>query len=400
MSSTSFRCIYRDHDAPLGERTLEHVWPGRLGGELCPDFFKTRDVCRRCNSLSGRYVDGEFIRSFFNGVEQISAALAWLDTSQPRPLPCVYMGVNRAQPPDAREVCEAWIGPRGERIFYFRDSDDDHFTGFARGDPLRRRHDPGRVYLSFSRANMFWVATAILSVRKTFPRAEFRLLTSTDSPEISAGCAAENEQSACDRAYIAPLLAERCANVTLSMFVDHGTRFQAKLAIGFGHTLFGPAFARLPYTERLRSYLWERDASQRADIDLRGTPLLGGERAIDEQLLPWPSATTFVFFRDSMSVMSMIYGPSGRALRTVIAADGEAAALGSRVLEIHGNSFVVILVPGRSQCCGPYPLMRYIMHRTGGPPIDELTALTASHRTIAAIERVVAHLEIQQPTGI
>jgi len=400
MTSTSFRCIYRDHDAPLGERTLEHVWPDRLGGDLCPDFFKTRDVCRRCNSISGRYVDGEFIRSFFAGVEQVSGALAWLDTSQPRPLPCVYMGLNRIQPADPAEVCEAWIGPRGERIFYFRNGDDDHFAGYARGDPLCRRHDPGRVYLSFSRANMFWVATAILSVRKTFPRAEFRLLTRTDSPEINAGCAAETEQSARDRAYIKPLLAERSANVTLSMFVDHGTRFQAKLAIGFGHTLFGPAFARLPYTNRLRSYLWERDASQRADIDLRGTPLLGGDRGVAEHLLPWPSATTFAFFRDSVSVMSMIYGPSMRALRTVIAADGEATDLTSPVFDTCGGAFVVILVPGRSQCLGPYPLMRYVMHRAGGAQIDELSRLAASHRTIEEIERAVAQFDIPQPDGM
>jgi hypothetical protein len=36
------------------------------------------------------------------------------------------------------------------------------------------------VYLAFTNPNLFWAAAAILSVRKTFKQAAFRLLTRTD----------------------------------------------------------------------------------------------------------------------------------------------------------------------------------------------------------------------------
>lgn len=321
--------------------------------------------------------------------------MAWLDTACPRPLPLVYTGNYTDAPPDGGETCEAWIGPRGERVFYFHANDEDYFLGFARGDPMRRRSDPGRVYFSFSRANLFWIETAMLSVRKAFPKAELRLLTSTNCPKINTACAPETERSSRDRAYIAPLLSHQTANVRLSLSADHGTRFQAKIALGFGHALFGPAFAALPYSAQLRSYLWEKDGARRAEIGMHSAPLLAGDTCVDRDLLAVAGATTFTFCRERGSVKSIIYGPSGRPLRTVIAAD--AGELSSPVFDAHGRAFIVILIPGRSKCIGPYPLTRWIMHRTGGLPIVELAAIAASFRSVEENERALAQYDVLQP---
>lgn len=329
-----FRCIYRGNDEPQENRSLEHIWPEALGGQSAPDIFKTREVCERCNNLSGLFIDGEFIRSFFAGVEQSQSGFHFIDTLRPVALPLVYMGNHEDPAPAKGEVCESWLGPRGERIFYFHQPDRTDFYGYAGGDPIRRKHeDAGRVYLSFSRANMYWIASAILSVKQTFANAGFRLLTVIDHPDILAQCAAEDEQSAIDRAYIAPLLAEKTAHLKLSFSIDHGHRFQCKLALGFGHTLFGPQFGETPYAGKLRKALWERDGEKRGKLEIFGTPLLANLRDQDEKILGLKGAYTFVFVKTTDGAMSLIYGPSTRSLRTVIAR--EAPTLRSQLLDSH-----------------------------------------------------------------
>ena len=40
--------------------SLEHVIPQFLGGAYAPDQMKTKDVCRKCNSDLGLFVDAAF----------------------------------------------------------------------------------------------------------------------------------------------------------------------------------------------------------------------------------------------------------------------------------------------------------------------------------------------------
>ena len=388
----SHRCIYRDHQEPPSKWSLEHIWPESLGGDTSPEFFKTSHVCERCNNLAGLFVDGEFVRSFFTGVELTTAALRFLDTSRPLALPLAFMGVYRAPPPKPEEICEAWIGPRGERIFYFHKKDRDDFLGFGRGDPIHRTRDHGRVYLAFTKRNMFWIWTALLSVRKMFRGADLRLLAVTDEQAILNLCSAENEVSKSDRSYLMPLMDQRTANLHLSISMDHGVRFQCKLALGFGHTLFGDTFDGLEYTKNLRSCLWEMDFQRRSQFDIRGTPLLSGVRDHDEQLLGIPGAYTFAFFNEPGAAMSLVYSPSTRALRTVIAR--EPIRLRSPVFDRFSQAFLVVLVPGQSRYLGPFSILDFTLHRVGGPKISELVELEETARNIDEVERDVARWDI------
>src|SRR5438876_7563927 len=104
-----FRCIYYGHLKEEADRSLEHIWPDGLGGDWAPEFFRSREVCGRCNNLLGQFVDGEFQRSFFAGAEQSQGALAFIDTAKPRALPLVYMGVF-PEAASETEICESWLG--------------------------------------------------------------------------------------------------------------------------------------------------------------------------------------------------------------------------------------------------------------------------------------------------
>ena len=60
------KCIYCTKEKEEHEFSLEHIFPTALGGKVLPDaVFKTRSVCRECNSRFGLYIDGAFLKSFF-----------------------------------------------------------------------------------------------------------------------------------------------------------------------------------------------------------------------------------------------------------------------------------------------------------------------------------------------
>ena len=88
------RCSYCGRTKLIAEFNLEHIWPDALGGDALPPPWLTEKVCARCNELSGRFVDGEFIKSWFISHERSNAAREYLDWSQPERnwLPLSYMG--------------------------------------------------------------------------------------------------------------------------------------------------------------------------------------------------------------------------------------------------------------------------------------------------------------------
>lgn len=393
-----FRCIYCGFEKPASERTLEHLWPRRLGGASAPDVFKTRAVCGRCNNNVGLFVDGAFQRSFFMSVATISAALRFLDPKRCVPLPLAYAGVIPVSLGDG-EICETWIGPRGERIYHFHKRDDeDRFGTYAGGDPIRRRRcDPGRVYMSFSRPNLFWIETALVSVSAAFPRAPLRLLTHTDASQILERCSPEDDQSANDRAYLEPIWREKHGQGTMQVDLDYGTRFQAKLALGLGYNLFGQAFAQLPYEEKLRCILREPNPERRARLPFVGSSILAPpppDPVIDQ--LAYDGAFTFIFNGSRHGVFLTIFTPNRRRLDTQIAPG--PLRLPSDLLDRYQGSFAVLVLPGLGQSIGPISMGHYGLHRFGSVSHPPLSQLDARRLTIDEIERRVAMHEIPQTT--
>lgn len=158
-------CIYCAGRTGDPEMTLEHVWPRALGGDDTPALFKTRDVCRTCNSRTGQWVDGAFIRNFFVSNERGMGAHEYLDPSRPGPAPLVYFGFDTEFPTDSGQVCERWLGLAGEHIYHVHQADDPRWEVFAGGDMIRRgRIDPGRVYVFLTSPTEYWALTALHSV--------------------------------------------------------------------------------------------------------------------------------------------------------------------------------------------------------------------------------------------
>jgi hypothetical protein len=67
------RCLYCDKEKEADEYSLEHIFPDALGGSLFSEVFKTRRVCERCNSISGLFIDGPFIKNIFSKIDASKA---------------------------------------------------------------------------------------------------------------------------------------------------------------------------------------------------------------------------------------------------------------------------------------------------------------------------------------
>ncbi len=125
------RCIYCFREKPIEEFSLEHIWPDALGGALCGDFFKTREVCEKCNNVCGLFVDGAFIKSWFVQMEIANQSYRFLNPSKPTAVPLHYLGVEPSLPTEEGEICERWQGPAGERIYHFHLADEERWDTFA-----------------------------------------------------------------------------------------------------------------------------------------------------------------------------------------------------------------------------------------------------------------------------
>jgi hypothetical protein len=373
-------CLYCDGRRETLEESLEHIWPEALGGESGPELFKTRDVCARCNNLSGQWIDGAFLKSFFLRSEISLPAYDYLDPDKPSPMPATYMGTDTEFPCAEGETCELWLGPAGAHIYHVHEKDDGRWTGFAGGDFLkRRRQDPGRAYLLLTTDQEYWAIATLLSFRAQFPVSPRRCLTAMPRLPAALGILRHDEQplSATERREIDFILGRRSSNrhAQLDIKVDFSDRFLAKLALGFGHTILGPAVSRSPYADALRSRLWSPDETPEEIARIRGTGFWGGkDDAVAARLLGWKGAWTLTFQAMPAAFGLVVCTPGGRMMSMALSDD--PSLWSPEISDAYGDGQTYIVVPGRALTVGPVPLSRMIAHELGHKH-PELLALEA-----------------------
>lgn len=396
---STFRCIYCGKDKPFAARSYEHIWPATYGGEASPDWFKTNDCCgesgkpKQCNHLMGQFVDAEFVRTPFGTKWRLDTEFPFVDAERPGALPLVFMGRQSENPSDD-EICESWLGPRGEAVYYIHRIDREDFSTYAGGDPIRRKmKDLGRAYFGLTKLNAYWLLVALLSVKKRFPGAEIRLLTIIDDPQIVQHLAPETSQSITERQYLLPRWRKQTQNLNQTWRLDYGNRFLCKLAVGFGHALFGPAFAERPHESILRDSLWRRPGSNATE-----PPRIMGKAFFEpgepglSKLLTNVAAFTLMFSRTPEGAWISTFMPDGRFASCMILPASEM--LPSDLFNAFTDYFVVLLYPALNQFVGPLPLQAYIEHRTGMRPAQALAEIEQRQKTIAQIEADVAKYNI------
>jgi HNH endonuclease len=368
--------------------TLEHIWPQSLGGATAPPIFQTRDVCGKCNSTCGLFVDGAFLKSWFISAERGSSAHNFLDPLIPGPAPFWYMGIDTEFPAEEGYVCERWLGLAGEHVYHVHQKDQDRWTPYAGGDVIRRNVDPGRVYIFLTSPTEYWSLTALLSLIQQFPKATRRCMTRVDGlPRMPIAMPADPPSSEAE-AREATWIDGRTEGVwhphKVAIQVDFSDRFLAKVSLGLGHTIFGDKVSSSPYADELRKMLWSKNSSQREDIALRGSGFWTGPALAEvPDILKWAGAWSIFLTSVGQGFGMALTTPGGHFMSMMISDDPSLWPSNADRMLLNGAVF--IFVPQRARVIGPIPISEFIAHRSGSRRRSDLTELENMRSTLAPL---------------
>lgn len=264
-------CIYCKLNKNKDDFTLEHVIPQFLGGSQAPDYLKTRNVCKTCNSNLGLFVDASFEKDFLVFNELHESAYSFFDPNNPTPLPLRNMGITDLIPPEIKEdeVCESWLGPLGEQIYWIRPSDERMYW-YSGGNPRTVKKVKTRVYFIWAERSQKNPLITWLSFEDSFSGRNVRKISCTTVSGANIADIGFSEPDNLDLRRI-EYFNNKCSkgqerHNKFSMYLRYDVRFMAKLAIGLGHILFGEQFDKAEYTKELYKALWYREGNENPRI--------------------------------------------------------------------------------------------------------------------------------------
>jgi hypothetical protein len=381
-------CSYCCGKKHVSEFSYEHIWPDGVGGDNLPPPWQTYNVCERCNNLSGLFVDGEFIRSWFGSNERAAGGLEFVDPAAPEKsrLPLNYMGPITHLELQNDEVAEFWIGPCGAHVIHIRPKHEPLWDTYAGGKPSRKRLDWGSAYLTLTSTERFWIVASVFAFHNHFRRAE-RFVTNMPAPQgFSPPFSVIDPQDAdqARKVRIAGSIGDTASRgekvrVRVAVKTDIGSRLLTKLALGLGRELLGESFLTTSYAVTLRRALWERDPNERRKLPVRGSGYLSGlAKAPGLELLWWPNAWTLTVWHMSEGLVLIVGTPTGQMMTVLISAEPQLLS-GLKGRFAQGEVFITVPVLGYAldhSIALPYLLA----HQTKLAVIPDLTALGAKRR--------------------
>ncbi|MGL4674537.1 MAG: HNH endonuclease [Wohlfahrtiimonas sp.] len=377
-------CIYCRTTKPVSDFSLEHVIPQFLGGNLTPDFLKTRDVCAKCNNNLGLFVDANFSKNWliFNEINTLYSYFYSNESCTAHPL--IYMGILDLKFPHLQdnEMCELWLGPNGDRVFWIKKK-DDRFSTYSGNNPITARSLPSRCYNYFSESmaeSEKKLATSIISFKKFFKSKNTKKITCTTLQLIDENNNTVkipyDEPDYIDQERISFIrnLSSNDNQAKLSLDINCSYRFLAKLAIGISYCLLGKAGLTNTYSDELYKAINFREGDAEANIS--------GISNISENPLPNdlkilftnPGAITVIIsiIFDSLTLHLNI-GNQHWTFKLASLNDIKNIQKLPECLQGYGNGFVLIIYPAINKAIYR-EFAQYIQYKVGGtdPELDAI----------------------------
>jgi HNH endonuclease len=371
----------------------EHIWPDALGGDYLSPFWRTDDVCAKCNSISGVFIDGSFIKSWPITAERAFGANEYLSMGRANVgvLPLDYIGPLRDMPTREGEIAEYWCGPCGANIIHIRPDDKEkHWNSYAGGDPRVKTSTAGRAYIALTSDNWFWIDVSLASFKSHFTKAR-RFVVNMDVPS-RWGNLFENpdvrDPTQADDMKVVRIVTSAGQNGDFIkaqpvIKVDTGTRFLAKLALALGYRLWGTSFLATRYAEYLRMGFWEADSEKRRTIPIRGTNFwhsqdFGGL----QKILSWRGGWVLLLKAVDQDLFLSVTSPSGRMMTVVVCDDPE---LMGECDPAYWDGSVWLTIPSLGEAVGPLPLSMYVAHQTNASRVPELEILAGKRHDLTCL---------------
>jgi hypothetical protein len=374
-------CIYCALQKEEGEFSLEHIWPDALGGDFLDDFWQTDDVCQKCNSMSGVFVDGAFIRSWMGSAERTHGALEYLSLDRPKKgaFPLRYIGALPDVETRPGETVEFWLGPCSEPILHFRPEDkEDLWASYAGGDPRRgsKKSNAGRAYLTFTSQEEFWVLVALASFNFHF-RGELYVVNAdlpADWTAFKTPTSSDPVQAA-DLAVVESIREAARVHARPAVRYDLSHRFLAKVALAVGYKILGRDFLETDYAKALRQGFREVDPKKRRKVPVKGSGYLGpAGLGAAEAILKWPGAWVLGVLVMGGKLGLTIITPGGKSMTILVSED---ARLIGRLGKAQGDGQIWLTIPALGEAVGPVSLPEYLAHQTNSRSFPALAALAA-----------------------
>lgn len=349
------KCIYCDKEKSIKEfSSLEHIFPDALGGNLCNDTFKTRDVCNRCNSICGIWVDAPVIKNWFTAQYKFDIAREFVDLKNGSVLPLIYMGIFE-ELCDTEKICEVWLDPCGGSIYHFRNHHDRRFDSIIGGDFIDLRKNPGTVYLFVATDNQDWIKTVLLSFREHFKYSK------KIACNISVTGDLFQEPDENEKAIIEKLKSFRGKYHKVKFSVENGfeQRFLCKLALGVGFNLFGESYLQTDYAKEIRRGLWEKDSELRKTLQIPWT-LFDDKANLFKELLCYKGAH-LISIREVDKYLSLGFCLFGKIFTQIAISDDNKFWQNHKE---YSSGIVYLIFPQIKEFVGPISLPLYLAHKS------------------------------------
>ena len=290
-------CIYCQQHKDSSEFTLEHIIPQFLGGAYSPDHLKTNNVCKKCNSNLGLFVDAGFEKNWLVSNYLRAAARSCFDQDNPVGLPLVCMGNAELSPPYLPNdyICELWLGVSGEQVYWLRPK-DDRLYWYVGGNPRTTKKENTRAYFLFSKESQKNPIISWLSFRDSFEGRCIRkvMCNSVEGGNVEDIGFVQPDKLDKERIdYFKHFCFQnqsRSMNLKINTNIDY--RFLAKIAVGISYCLFGHKVLETNYGNELYRALWYREG--------QNLPRIFVKRQLDT--IPNESALSLVSFKHGVTV--------------------------------------------------------------------------------------------------
>lgn len=368
------KCIYCEQEKSDDEMTLEHTIPQFLGGDLAPNFFKVRAVCKTCNSNLGQFVDASFARDHFISSWMTEIAFDTYDFDKKGPIPLTRMGVSDAILPGMNpdEVCECYLGAFGESILWVRPHDERMYW-YVGGNPRTAKKQRTRAYFFINERSIRQNNQIIMwnTFRYAFEKYNVRKILCADTDKALPKSFGFSHRDAIDDERINFFRSTNFSSgnikVSASFYLHFDIRFMAKLARGIGYAIFGEDIMRGTYAQEIFRGIWYNQQID-PEPEILGTSVFGlmGDNHRD------------FLCREGAIVISCLNVGGAIALNITIGSHKcgaiklcDTSQLSHQATEIINNGIVVVIFKYMNKCIY-MSMLDYIQHINGYKVIEDL----------------------------
>ena len=353
-------CLYCKKEKSDEEFSQEHILPRGVGGNLNTyNPFSINDVCQKCNNLSGLFIDGPFIKSWFINNYRADIAKKYCHLTDQTILPLTYFGEIEDLKFE-NKICEFWLGPTGDTIYHFHEPypeelDSPPMVGVP-PTAYKKEIDYGFVFLFIRSNNPQWHPAIVLSVMANFKKS-ILYLGNGNKPSIDQFKEIPDELS--DLHLKLKDVQGQTHKNSVKIGINSADRFLCKLALGIGSLLLDESFKESKSADLLRLGMWTKNRSEREKLPIHGTGLLGNKDSMAnfDNLFKWSGGHAIVVMatRDRLALYSNFYEVNS----SVIQISDEPELWKDKLTE----GVVYVVVPPLSKAVGPIKLTEFIAHR-------------------------------------